>query len=296
MLGRVASTSRRQCWGGWGKLTPMSGPLTGKRALVIGGTSGIGLATARLLALDGASVWVASRTQPRLDAAVDELADVGAHVHPLVCDGMDGAQVKAAVDAASDGEGRLDIAVAVPGGGSIRPVLLYGDDEFGDDIDRNVRPVFLALKYAGRAMVRNGGGAFVAISSTAAVFSSRYLAGYCAAKAAVDQLVSVAADELGEYGVRVNAVRPGLTETAATSGMFRNDTMLAAFLEEQPLKRSGSPDDIAAAIRYLCGPEAGWVTGQHLTVDGGHTLRRFIDYRTLIAIPDQGEAARADVS
>ncbi len=272
----------------------MSGPLTGKRALVIGGTSGIGLATARLLALDGASVWVASRTPAKLDAAVAELAERGATVHPLVCDAMVGDQVRDAVDAASDPEGRLDIAVAVPGGGSIRPVLLYGDDEFSDDIDRNVRPVFLALKYAGRAMVRNGGGAFVAISSTAAVFSSRYLAGYCAAKAAVDQLVSVAADELGEYGVRVNAVRPGLTETAATSGMFRNDPMLAAFLEEQPLKRSGAPDDIAAAIRYLCGPEAGWVTGQHLTVDGGHTLRRFIDYRTLIPIPDQGAAARAE--
>ena len=126
-----------------------------------------------------------------------------------------------AVEAASDDQRRLQIAVVVPGGGNISPVLLFDDDDFSREVDNNVRPVFLFLKYAGLAMVRAGGGSFVAISSTAAVFSTRYLASYAAGKAAVDQLVRVAADELGPLGVRVNSVQPGLTQTAATAGMFR---------------------------------------------------------------------------
>src|SRR5207249_11898432 len=127
------------------------------------------------------------------------------------------------------------VAGVVPGGGGVIPVLNYGDDQFSAEVDQNVRPVYLFLKYAGRAMVRAGGGSFVAISSTAAVFSTRYLAAYGAGKAAVDQLVRIAADELGRLRVRVNSVQPGLTRTAATAGMFRNPDMSAAFLAQQPL-------------------------------------------------------------
>ena len=126
-----------------------------------------------------------------------------------VCDGLDSGSVQAAVDAASDDRRRLHIAVVVPGGGSIKPVLLFDDDEFSQQIDANVRPVYLLLKYAGQAMLRAGQGSFVAISSTAAVFSARYLASYSAGKAAVDQLVRVAANELGQYDIRVNSVQPG---------------------------------------------------------------------------------------
>ena len=166
------------------------------------------------------------------------------------------------------------------------PVLLFDDDTFSREVDGNVRPVFLFLKYAGLAMVRSGGGSFVAISSTAAVFSTRYLASYAAGKAAVDQLVRVAADELGPLGVRVNSVQPGLTQTAATEGMFRNPKMMDAFLAEQPIQRHGQPDDIAEAVRYFAGPESSWVTGQLLTVDGGNTLRSFIDYASVVPVPD----------
>jgi NAD(P)-dependent dehydrogenase (short-subunit alcohol dehydrogenase family) len=163
------------------------------------------------------------------------------------------------------------------------------DDDFSAQIDANVRPIFLFLKYAGKAMVRAGGGSFVAISSTAAVFSTKYLASYAAGKAAVDQLVRVAANELGELGVRVNSVQPGMTRTPGTQRAFDNPAMMAAFLAEQPIARHGEVDDIAQAVRYFAGPESSWVTGQLLTVDGGNTLRSFIDYRKLIPLPDQGE-------
>ncbi len=264
----------------------MDGALAGQRAVVVGGGSGIGLASTRALAGDGAHVTIAGRTEQKLVDATTTLADEGLDVAYCVCDALDGSSVRDAVEAASDGQRRLQIAVVVPGGGNISPVLLIDDDDFSREVDNNVRPVFLFLKYAGLAMVRGGGGSVVAISSTAAVFSSRYLASYAAGKAAVDQLVRVAADELGPLGVRVNSVQPGLTQTAATEGMFRNPKMMDAFLAEQPIQRHGQPDDIAQAVRYFAGPESSWVTGQTLTVDGGNTLRSFIDYASLIPIPD----------
>lgn len=263
----------------------MSGVLGGQRALVIGGGSGLGLGSARLLARDGAQVYIAGRTDAKLRAAAVQLAGEGLTVSPVTTDALDPDSVRAAVDAASI-DGKLDIAVVVPGGGSIRPVLLYDDQQFSQEVDLNVRPVFLTLKYAGQAMVRNGGGSFVAISSTAATFSTRFLASYAAGKAAVDQLVRVAADELGEVNVRVNSVRPGLTHTPGTAEMFADEAMVAAFVAGQPIGRSGVVDDIAQAVRYFAGPESGWVTGQLLTVDGGHTLRAFVDYRRLLAIPE----------
>jgi NAD(P)-dependent dehydrogenase (short-subunit alcohol dehydrogenase family) len=110
--------------------------------------------------------------------------------------------------------------------------------------------------------------------------SSRYLAAYCAGKAAVDQMVRVAADELGELGVRVNAVRPGLTRTPAVEGLFR-PPIFDKFVAEQPIQRGGEVEDIAQAVRFLAGPESAWITGQCLTVDGGHTIRKFPDLSDL---------------
>ena len=272
----------------------MSKPLDGHRAIVVGGGSGIGLASARLLARDGAIVTLAGRTEEKLRRAVEGLEGQGLSASWVVCDAMRGDEVRAAVDAASDAERRLHLAVVVPGGGSITPVLMYGDDEFSAEVDKNVRPVYLFVKYAGRAMVRAGHGSLVGVSSSAAAFSSRYLAAYGAGKAAVDQLVKVAANELGRYGVRVNTVRPGLTQTDATAQAFANDAMRAAFLDGQPIARPGQAEDIAQCVRFLAGPESSWVTGQCLSVDGGHTLRAFVDYEGLVGLPDQRAAAEAD--
>ncbi len=265
--------------------------LAGRRAIVVGGGSGIGLGSARALARDGATVTIVGRTEQKLVEATATLADEGLTVAHAVCDALDGASVRAAVDVASDAERRLHIAVVVPGLGAIKPVLLFDDDEFSEQVDANVRPVYLFLKYAGQAMVRAGSGSFVAISSTAAVFSARYLASYSAGKAAVDQLVRVAANELGPLGIRVNSVQPGMTRTPATAAAFDNPKMMAAFLAEQPIGRHGEVDDIAQAVRYFAGPESSWVTGQLLTVDGGNTLRSFIDYQKLLPLPDQGDVS-----
>jgi NAD(P)-dependent dehydrogenase (short-subunit alcohol dehydrogenase family) len=265
--------------------------LNDKHAIILGGGSGIGLGSARLLARDGASVTLAGRTEAKLQEATATLLEEGLHVRYAVCDGLNAEHVRHAVDAAS-AEGKLDIAVVVPGGGSFSSVLLYDDDQFDAEVRQNVRPVYLMLKYAGQAMVRAGGGSFVAISSTAAVFSSRFLASYGAGKAAVDHLVRIAADELGEAGIRVNSVQPGLTRTPGTMRSFSNTDLMGAFLAGQAIDRHGEIDDIAQAVRYFAGPESSWVTGQHLTVDGGHTLRAFPDHRRFFDMPDWQQQSR----
>jgi NAD(P)-dependent dehydrogenase (short-subunit alcohol dehydrogenase family) len=259
------------------------GSLQGKRALVVGATSGIGRATAQRLLLDGAQVTLAARTESALRETSASLegsaARGGGRVDWIRCDAASAADVRGAVERSAQGA-RLDIAVAIPGGGNYCPVLAYDDDRFTDEVAQNVRPQFLVLKYAALAMVRAGGGAIVAISSTAAVLSTPYLAAYCAGKAAVDQMVRVAADELGALGVRVNAVRPGLTRTEATRALCE-PPLVDRFLAEQPVARCGEADDIARAVRFLAGPESSWITGQCVTVDGGHTLRMFPDLADL---------------
>jgi NAD(P)-dependent dehydrogenase (short-subunit alcohol dehydrogenase family) len=259
-------------------------PLSGRRALVVGASSGIGRASARLLLEDGASVTLAGRTEAKLRETAAALAPAaragGGSLSWLACDAMRTEDVRRAVAQAEAGE-RLDVAVAVPGGGMFCPVLAYDEDRFDEEVRGNLRPQYLVLKHAGLAMVRAGGGSIVAISSTAAVMSSPFLSAYCAAKAAVDQLVRVAADELGALGVRVNAVRPGLTRTGTTVPFFEQGEMLGRFLDQQPLPRGGEPEDIARAVRFLAGPESSWVTGQCLTVDAGNTLRRFPDLSDL---------------
>jgi NAD(P)-dependent dehydrogenase (short-subunit alcohol dehydrogenase family) len=269
----------------------MSQVLAGKHALVMGGGSGIGLESARLLARDGARVTIAGRTEQKLADACGLLARDGLQVKYKVADGLVGADVRAAVDVASD-QGLLHIAVAVPATGGLKPLLLCDDDQFSREIDGNVRPVFLMLKYAGQAMVRAGGGSFVAVSSGVSISTPRFMASYAAGKAAVDRLVRVAADELGEAKIRVNSVLPGLTRTPSGQMLVGNDATRGAFLAQQPLARLGEPEDVAEAIRFFCGPESSFVTGQILSVDGGRTLRAFPDLRGTWTGSDWKEAAR----
>jgi NAD(P)-dependent dehydrogenase (short-subunit alcohol dehydrogenase family) len=249
--------------------------LDGTTALVLGGGSGIGLACAIALARDGAAVTIGSRSEERLTNGVERIraAVPGVKAAWITCEATDDEQVRRAVEQAVAPDGGLDICVQCVGGSTITPLLLCTPDVFRADLERNLVSNFLAIRHACSTMARSGGGSFVAISSDAAKLSFPFVGPYCAAKGGLEQLVRVAADELGAMGVRVNAVRPGLTITERTAHLVDDEEGMRIFVEKKPLHRLGRPDDIAAAVRYLAGPESSWVTGQSFAIDGGNELR-----------------------
>jgi NAD(P)-dependent dehydrogenase (short-subunit alcohol dehydrogenase family) len=251
----------------------MSGGLEGRSALVTGGAGGIGLACAQRLAEDGAAIVLMGRTAASLETAAERIrSDVpGAHVSVHVGDASRDEEVRAAVALAVNVHGRLDMVVSTVGGGGGAPISKHDGDEFMALVTYNLRPAYVAIREGIAAMP--DGGAFVFISSTAAVMTFPGLSAYCAGKAALDHLVRVAADELGGKGFRFNAVRPGVTRTEKVSGLFSNDALMAEFRALTPLKRPGEPEEIAEAVRYLAGPESAWTTGQSIAVDGGNELR-----------------------
>lgn len=243
--------------------------LAGKSALVTGASQGIGLASARALAQDGASVVIMGRKAEALAVARDDLRASlpAARVEMIVGDAGDEAAMKEALASAHDLESRLDIVVSTVGGPVFKPILMREADEVRAEIDLNFMTAFLAVRHG--APLMQPGGAIVCVSTAAVTQTSFGLGIYAAAKAALERFVRAAAFELGGAGVRVNAVRPGATLPAGAEDRPEFAAMAAAFTAGTPLGRLGRPDDIARVVRFLAGPESGWVTGQTLSADGG---------------------------
>ena len=253
-------------------------PLAGMSALITGGGGGIGGASATWLARDGAAVVIMGRTEATLAAKREQIlaaAGPDAQVHTFVGDAVEAGALSEALTRAEALTGRLAMAVAVVGGGTMKPLLMFDAAEVMADLSRNILSAFLVIKHATPLMTKGGGGSIVCISSDAAKIPWPFLALYNTSKGGVEGLVRGAALELAPLKIRVNAVRPGLVQTEATkTGLFANEEAMAAFLAEKPLGRTGVPDDIGAAVRYLAGPESSWVTGQSLGVEGGNELTR----------------------
>ena len=244
------------------------------RVLVTGGGSGIGLGCAARFLDDGATVTLMGRSEERLIAARDQLGDSGERVHLVAGDVSSEDDVVRAVALASDGGARLDVAVACAGTGTLAPVVSQTESEFDRVMRANLYGTLHTLKHAGRAIGRSGGGALCAISSIAGARTHRCGGAYSASKAAIDMLVQTMADEMGPVSVRVNSVLPGLVETELSQGLQDDAAMLEDYLDCMPIRRTGKTSDIANAVRFLCGPEANWITGVLLNVDGGQHLRR----------------------
>jgi NAD(P)-dependent dehydrogenase (short-subunit alcohol dehydrogenase family) len=251
----------------------MAATLSGKSALVTGGAGGFGLSCAMALARDGAAVTLMGRKAPSLDAAKAKIAAAypEARVALYAGDGTKDEDVRAAIKTAVDTHGSLDIVVSTVGAGMAKSVTESTGAEFMAAVSYNVLPGFLAIHEALPFMPN--GGSFVFISSTAAAIPFDGMAGYCAGKAGLDHMIRAAAHELGPRGFRFNCVRPGLTRTSATVGLFANDALMARFVERIPLGRAGEPEEIAEAVRFLAGPESSWTTGQSFAIDGGNELR-----------------------
>jgi NAD(P)-dependent dehydrogenase (short-subunit alcohol dehydrogenase family) len=261
------------------------GSLVGKAALITGGESGIGLACARRLAADGATVTICGCSEEPLKLAAD------AHgLRYVVADVTDEEQIASAfADAASSGPLRIVIASA-GGSASIGPVSQLNAAGWRATLELNATGAMLTLKYAAQEMARVGGGSFVAISSIAAITIHRWFGAYGPANAAVDHMVALAADELGGIGIRVNGIRPGIVESELVAGIADPGPVLDDYLACIPLSRVGTPEDIAEAARFLAGPESAWITGEVINVDGGQHLRRGPDYTAMFE-PMFGAAA-----
>jgi len=252
------------------------GVLAGQAALITGGGGGIGGASAAWLARDGAAVLIMGRTEKTLvatKARIEEFAGPEAKVEYFVGDALDAGDLGEALAAAAALSDRLAIAVSVVGGGNMKPLLMFDEAEALEEMRKNIVSAFMVIRQATPLMAAKG-GSIVCISSDAAKIPWPFLAIYNTSKAGVEGLVMGAAAELAPLRIRVNAVRPGLVQTEASKNLFANTEVMAQFLAEKPLGRTGVPDDIAAGVRYLAGPDSSWVTGQSFGIEGGAELAK----------------------
>lgn len=233
-------------------------------AIVTGGASGIGAATVERLKEAGARVAVLDRT-----GAAGVAADLA-----LTVDVSDEASVVDAVRDVRAAFGRIDAAVLSAGVGGSAPLLELSTEEWDRVMCVNLRGAFITLRECARAM-RDDGGAIVAVTSVSGFLHERSMAHYGASKAALAHLVGTAARELGDFGIRVNGVAPGTTETP----MFARTAALRGYRERvtnhTALARLGTADDVAQTIVALCALD--WVTGQVIAADGGLSLHSPID-------------------
>lgn len=258
----------------------MSKRFAGQAAFVSGGGTGIGLACARALVDGGARVLIAGRRDEVLARAAESLGSAATYTH---CDVRDDESVEAAVAAAGERLGPLRLAVNAAGTGNIGSVLNGPVADFQALLDTNLTGVYRCLRAEARAMKAAGGGAIVNISSIAGALTHRWMSAYCASKAGVNMLTRCAADDLGEHGIRVNAVMPSLVPTELTQAMVGNPEVTEEYLRRIPVGRLGTPEDVAALTAFLLSDEASWISGQVIGVDGGHTLRQGPDLQPLFA-------------
>jgi 3-oxoacyl-[acyl-carrier protein] reductase len=245
-------------------------------AIVTGGGQGIGGATARRLAEEGARVLLADVDLAAAQANAERIRRAGGVAEPLVTDVSQTRDIQAMVEKAVDLWGRLDLLVN-NAWGSKEPdgsALTVTESAWDYGINVMVKSLFLATKYAAPHMQKTGKGSIVNISSVHGLLVAPGKLVYEAAKTAVIGVTRQMACDLGPLGIRVNAICPGhiVTERMQTH-WDKNPSLLEMFKAQYPLRRVGKPEDIANAIRFLCSDEAAFITGHTLVVDGGITIQ-----------------------
>jgi NAD(P)-dependent dehydrogenase (short-subunit alcohol dehydrogenase family) len=242
--------------------------LTGKTAAVIGGGSGIGEAVAFGAARQGASVIVLDANAAAASAVA---ARIGGDAGGAALDIRDAAAVKDALDGIARDRGRLDIVVCTPSINVRKPILQYTGDEFDRVVAVNLKGSFNVLQAAGRLMALQRGGSIVIFSSIRAQVVEPGQSVYAMTKAGILQLVRAGAAEFGPYGVRVNALGPGVVETPLTAPIKANAAWYAAYANKSALKRWARADEMVGPTLFLVSDAASYVTGTILFADGGWT-------------------------
>lgn len=246
------------------------GVFDGLSALITGGGTGIGLACAKRIVAEGGRVAIAGRRADVLEAAAKEIGD-GTVTVP--CDVTSDESVISAVQLATKGNGPLRLAVNSAYQAMVGSALATPPQLFAMTVDSTLTGTYRSLQAEATAMREAGGGSIVNISSVAATRSGRWESAYSAAKAGVDMLTRVTADEWGQYGIRVNSVLPGLINTDTAAPMTEDPATCQGFIRNTPLARLGETDDIANGVAFLLSDAAAFITGQCLCIDGGLSLR-----------------------
>ncbi len=255
--------------------------MSGRVALVTGGSSGIGRATALRFAREGAQVVIASRGATKGEAVLQEIRALGAEAEFVSVDVSKPDQVEALVERTISRFGGLDYAfnnAATVEEGVFKPTAEFSTAEFDRHIEANLKSVWLCMKYEIGAMVRQGrGGAIVNTSSINGLGGAALNSFYSASKAGVLALTKSAAQEYSERGIRINALVPGAFRTPMLEGVFNRvspgnpSAAEGLYTRLIPARRIGNPDEAADAVLWLCSDGASYVTGHSLIVDGGMT-------------------------
>lgn len=234
--------------------------LNGRTAVVTGGANGIGAAVAQLLAAQGAEVWIFDRERPAAPRTRHIAADVTS---------------RASLDAAFAASGAPDILMVNAGIAEEEDFLDHSTERWDRILAVNLSGAFHTVQAAARLMRPRRAGAIVITASTNSYDGEARLAAYNASKAGLLGLVHTAANELGPYGIRVNAVCPGLIRTRLTERHFSNPEILREYFRDIPLGRGGRPEEVAQACVFLASGQASYITGATLFVDGGQMASKF---------------------
>ena len=246
--------------------------LVGNIALVTGGSRGIGAAVALSLAEAGADVAVSARDLESLTETCSRIEALGQKSVPIACDVTRTSMISEAISTVVRELGPIDILINNAGVNLPRPAVEVSEDQWDVILDTNLKGAFFCAQHVGRSMVARRGGRIVNIASAAGLIPARERAAYCASKAGLIMLTRVLALEWAEFGVTVNAVAPTFVETELAAQTLSRPGMRAFWESRIPLGRLATTADVAAAVRYLVSPEANFITGIVLPVDGGLTM------------------------
>ncbi len=256
--------------------------LDGKVSVIVGASHGIGKATAGLFADAGATVVLAARNPRALDEAASAISGRGHTTLAVPTDITDIADVQRLLDAASSRFGRLDILVNCAGGTDTadwNPLIELTEEQWDHVVGRNLRGAFFLAQRAAVIMRQQGGGVIINLSSRSASIPNPGNGHFCASKAGVESLTRSMALEWAEYGIRVNAIAPGLVATEATDFLTPSDEDRRRAVYRTPLGRLGTPMDVAALALFLASDQASWITGTTIAINGGSPMpNAYLDF------------------